>query len=329
MPVLADRVTTETSYDTCWIATHKNGCTAAAFSSDGTLVATGSQDTTIKLIDVNKIRQARIRGEEQGVKAVIKTLYDHTHKISALDFHPSSPILGSASDVSIKFYDLRETAKRIKREMKDTHAVRALKFHPSGDYLLVGSEHHFLRLYDCSSRNSYVSNDTEMNNQHQQRINSVDTTMDGRAFLTSSDDGTIKLWDGRTLSATSTYSAAHGGTPVIAARFSRNGKYVLSTGGDRVVRLWDVAAGKTVSLFHTPKSVYPCPAAFTFDERHIIVPDAANGLLVFDTLTQVETQHLYGHTNGIHALVSNFTDSLFVSCSEDARVRFWSNAAAP
>lgn len=239
------------------------------------------------------------------------------------------PILGSASDVSIKFFDLRESAKRVKREMKDTHAVRALKFHPSGDYLLVGGEHPYLRLYDCTSRNSYISSATEQNNQHSSRINSVDTTMDGRVFVTTSDDGNIKLWDGRTLAVTSTYLSAHSGTPVIAAKFSRNGKYILSTGGDQIVRLWDVVAGKTVSTFHSPRSVYPCSATFTYNERHVLVPDAANGIMVFDTITGAETQHLKGHTNGIHALVSNSTDSLFVSCSEDARVRFWQNANAP
>lgn len=321
MPLIAStlaRETEDTAYDTCWIATHKNGCTAAAFSSDGALVATGSQDTTIKLIDVSKIRPGR-------VKAVLKTIYDHTHKISALDFHPSLPILGSASDVSIKFFDLRESAKRVKREMKDTHPVRAIKFHPSGDYLLVGSEHQFLRLYDCNSRNSYTSSATEANNQHSQRINSVDTTADGRLFASSSDDGSIKLWDGRSLAVTTTYTSAHSGTPVIAAHFSRNGKYILSTGGDRVVRLWDVAAGKPVSTFHAPRQVYPCAATFTFNERHVLVPDANNGVIVFDTLTGSETQRLDGHTNGIHAIVSNSTDSMFVSCSEDARVRFWVN----
>lgn len=260
------------------------------------------------------------------MKAVIKTLYDHTHRITALDFHPSMPILASASDVSIKFFDLRESAKRVKREMKDTHAVRALKYHASGDYLLVGAEHHFLRLYECSSRNSYISSATEQSNQHQLRINSVDCSYDGRLFVTSSDDGSIKLWDGRTLGVTTTYAAAHSSTPVVGATLSRNGKYILSTGNDNVVRLWDIAAGKPVSTFRTATSLYPCPAAFTYNERHILVPDGSNGLQIFDTLTQAETQHVYGHTNGIHALVSNSTDSMFVSCSEDARARFWTDA---
>lgn len=287
------------------------------------LVATGSQDTSIKLIDVEKIRSSRIKGGDSSVKAVLRTLYDHTHRIAALDFHPSAPILGSASDLSIKFFDLRESAKRVKREMKDTHAVRAIKFHPSGDYLLVGAEHHFLRLYECSSRNSYISSATEQSNQHQLKINSVDCSFDGRVFATSSDDGSIKLWDGRTLAVTTTYSAAHNSTPVVGAKFSRNGKYILSTGNDKVVRLWDIAAGKPVSTFNTANSLFPCAASFTYNERHVLVPDGANGVQIFDTLTGVETQHLYGHTNGIHCLVANTTDSMFVSCSEDARARFW------
>jgi cleavage stimulation factor subunit 1 len=317
------RATAPTNFETCWIATHKYGCTVATFSPDGGLAATGSQDTTIKLIDVNKITAQRQRGEESGVKAVVKTLYDHTHPISALDFHPTWPILGTASDTSIKFFDLKETTKRVKKEMKDTHVVRAIKFHPSGEYLLVGTEHHYLRLYEYSSRNSYISSATEQQNQHQLRINSVDTTTDGRMFVSSSDDGSIKLWDGRTLGCANSFSQAHNALPVRSAKFSRNAKYILSSGEDHVVRLWDIAAGKPVLTYKTPISKFHCPASFTFDERHILVPDGAHGLHCIDTLTQEVTQQMVGHSNGINFISAHPTNAMFITCSEDSRARFW------
>lgn len=319
--------TSATNLETCWIATHKFGCLSAAFSPDGSLAATGSTDATIKLIDVGKITSQRQRGDESGVKAVIKTLYEHTHRVLALDFHPTAPILGSASDTVIRFFDLKETTKKMKRELKDTHTVHAIKFHPSGDYILVGTDHHYLRLYEYASRNSYISSATEQQNQHQLKINSVDTTLDGRMFATASDDGSIKIWDGRTLACANTFSQAHNSLPVYSARFSKNSKYILSAGEDHVVRLWDIVAGKPALTYKTSPSKFPCPASFTYDEKHIIVPDGGNGLHVIDTLTQTVTQHLTGHSNGVHWIASNPVNSMFVSCSEDSRARFWMDSS--
>lgn len=290
------------------------------------MAATGSQDTTIKLIDVAKIVGQKKNGEDAGVKAVLKTLYDHTHRIASLDFHPTAPILGTAAETSIKFFDLKETNKRVKKEMKDTHSVRCIKFHPSGEYLLVGTDHHYLRLYEYGSRNSYISSATEQQNQHQLRVNSVDITSDGRMIVSSSDDGAVKLWDGRTLACANTFAQAHNSLPVYSARFSRNGKYVLSTGEDHVVRLWDLTAGKPVLSYKLPASRFPCPATFSYNERHILAPDGVNGVHVIDTLTQNITQQLSGHSHGVHSLIASPTNSLFITCSEDARARFWMEA---
>lgn len=313
------------NFDTCWIATHKLACTVSAFSNDGSLAATGSKDATIKLIDVNKILTQHRRGEESSVKAVIKTLYDHVFRISALDFHPTAPILGSASDTSIKFFDLKETTKRVRKEMKDTHVVRSIKFHPSGDYLLVGTDHHYLRLYEYASRNSYTSSGTEQQNQHQLRINSVDTTPDGRMFASASDDGSIKLWDGRTMACTSTFSQAHKALPVLSAKFSKNSKYILSSGEDHVIRLWDLVAGKPIITYERAPSKFHCPATFTYDERQILAPDATNGLQTIDTITRETIQTLSGHSNGINFISSNPVHPMFITCSEDSRARFWSD----
>ncbi|MES1920842.1 hypothetical protein MHBO_002468, partial [Bonamia ostreae] len=40
---------------TKFIATHKDVCRVGVFSKDGTLAATGSSDTSIKLLDVSKM----------------------------------------------------------------------------------------------------------------------------------------------------------------------------------------------------------------------------------------------------------------------------------
>ena len=79
-------------YETVYVTAHKGPCRAGAFSADGQLCATGSQDASIKILDVERMlaksnsteaarqagagNQATTQPEQQG-HPVIRTLYDH------------------------------------------------------------------------------------------------------------------------------------------------------------------------------------------------------------------------------------------------------------
>lgn len=121
---------------TKFITTHKNACRVAKFSPDGKYVATGSADTSIKLLDVNKMKSYNQTKSEYGedfapARPVTRTFYDHTQvseracicvlmqekAINDLDFHPAVPILISCGkDASIKFYDYSQST--VKRSFK-------------------------------------------------------------------------------------------------------------------------------------------------------------------------------------------------------------------
>lgn len=106
------------NYQTRFITTHKNSVRCAKFSPDGKVIATGSADTSIKLLDVQKMvnySQSKNEGGDdfQGARPVLRTLYDHTQAINDIDFHPTLPLLASASrDNTIKFYDYHSSMKK-------------------------------------------------------------------------------------------------------------------------------------------------------------------------------------------------------------------------
>jgi cleavage stimulation factor subunit 1 len=68
---------------------------AAAFNQDGTLIATGSADTSLKVLDAQAI--IRQHSEANEDKKVIKTLYDHTGPVNEVKFHPNGAVLASCS----------------------------------------------------------------------------------------------------------------------------------------------------------------------------------------------------------------------------------------
>ena len=116
-------------YESQWNATHKSVILSAAFSPDGSLMASASQDANVKVFSVPKMREGGISD-----RGLLKTLHDHAGPINELAFHPNGHVLVSGSDDgSVKFYDLLKTyAKRSFRFIQDAAPVNTLSFHPSG-----------------------------------------------------------------------------------------------------------------------------------------------------------------------------------------------------
>lgn len=122
--------------------------------------------------------------------------------------------------------------------------LRSISFHPSGDFLLVGTQHPTLRLYDINTFQCFVS--CNPLDQHTDTISSVNYNPTANSYVTCSKDGSVKLWDGVSNRCVSTFEKAHDGAEVCSAIFSKNSKYILSSGKDSVVKLWEISTGRTL-----------------------------------------------------------------------------------
>ncbi|KAF9083957.1 cleavage stimulation factor, 3' pre-RNA, subunit 1 [Mortierella sp. AD031] len=236
---------------TVYTTTHKEAVTCTTFSKDGRYAASGSADTSLKILDVNKMKLAVNDGAGGGgmdVHPVIRTLYDHTTPVTDADFHPNGLVLAASSDTVVKLYDLsKPSVKRSFRYLQDSHAINSVSFHPSGDFLLVGSEAETVRIYDVKtlqcftpkafsappppppSRNTASSslddsnsaNITPAQQQHQQQlaqhgphrggINHIEYAPTGSVFISASSDGSIKVWDAISGKVVRTIESAHTG----------------------------------------------------------------------------------------------------------------------
>ena len=77
------------------ISAHTNWVNTAMFSPDTRLIATGSEDTTCKLWDVNS-------------KSPIITFHDHNDAVRSVKFHPDGTCIASGgADKVIKIFDIR------------------------------------------------------------------------------------------------------------------------------------------------------------------------------------------------------------------------------
>ena len=108
-----------------------------SFSPDGTTLASGSRDKTVKLWDVE-------------TKQNIATLVGHTYWVKSVSFSPDGTTLASGSrDKTVKLWDV-ETKQNIATLVGHTYWVRSVSFLPDGTTLASGSFDGTSILWDMS-----------------------------------------------------------------------------------------------------------------------------------------------------------------------------------
>nr|CAD7448412.1 unnamed protein product [Timema bartmani] len=317
-------------YETAYVTSHKGNCRAGAFSQDGQLIATGSVDASIKILDVDRMLAksapdgAEPSGDSQG-HPVIRTLYDHLEEVTCLEFHPREPILVSGSrDFTIKLFDYSKTS--VKKAFR-TITIRCMSFHPTGNYLTVGTNHPVIRLYDVMSAQCFVC--SIPSHQHTGVVTSLKYSLDGKVYASSSRDGSIKLWDGISNRCVNTFHKAHDGAEVCSVRFTRNGKYLLSSGKDSLIKLWELSTSRCLIAYTgagtTGKQEHRAQAVFNHTEDYVLFPDeATTSLCAWNSRNASRKQLLsLGHNGPVRLIVHSPTAPAFLTCSDDFRARFW------
>nr|XP_006235743.3 cleavage stimulation factor subunit 1 isoform X1 [Rattus norvegicus] len=326
-------------YETCYVTSHKGPCRVATYSRDGQLIATGSADASIKILDTERmlaksampIEVMMNETAQQNMEnhPVIRTLYDHVDEVTCLAFHPTEQILASGSrDYTLKLFDYsKPSAKRAFKYIQEAEMLRSISFHPSGDFILVGTQHPTLRLYDINTFQCFVSCNPQ--DQHTDAICSVNYNPSANMYVTGSKDGCIKLWDGVSNRCITTFEKAHDGAEVCSAIFSKNSKYILSSGKDSVAKLWEISTGRTLVRYTgaglSGRQVHRTQAVFNHTEDYILLPDERTiSLCCWDSRT-AERRNLLslGHNNIVRCIVHSPTNPGFMTCSDDFRARFW------
>ncbi|CEF67168.1 CstF-50 [Strongyloides ratti] len=315
-------------YETIFLTTHKGPSRAVAFSEDGKLAATGSQDCTIKIIDIEKVVMKESGNSEFDANPVIRTLYDHSDEVTCLAFHPKQQLLVSgSSDKTLKFFDYAKSAvRRAMRSITEVERLNAISFHPSGDYIAVGTENKVLRLYSTETQQCWVS--LQPLDQHIAAIKTIDYTCTGNLLASGSSDGDIKIWDGVSGRCIETFQKAHDGDEICSVQFTKNGKYILSSGFDSVVKLWELSTNRCLNVYHAPgfsSQRLSVNAEFNHTEDFILFPDEKScNLNSWDSRTTEKKKFLpLGHTAPVRKMKHAPNMAMLITCSDDSRVRFW------
>lgn len=157
------------------LTSHRNSINSVAFHPIFSVLASGSDDTTIKIWDWEL-------GELE------RTVKGHTKAVLDLDFGgPKAGVLlvSCSSDLTIKLWDPNNEYKNIRTLTGHDHSVSAVRFIPSaaGEYLVSASRDKTLRIWEVAT--GYC---VKTISGHSDWIRDVAPSHDGRWLLSAGGD---------------------------------------------------------------------------------------------------------------------------------------------
>ncbi|MFV2196673.1 protein kinase domain-containing protein [Nocardiopsis sp. LOL_012] len=211
---------------------HDGRVRSVAFSPDGTLLASGSDDTTARLWSAKT-------GEHLAV------LSGHRDWVRSVAFSPDGTLLATGGDdATVHLWDTGtgESTAALSWPGGSSAYILSVAFHPAGDTIAVAGDDGAVELWDTGNGARTASF-----TGHSGSVNAVAFDPEGGLLATAGDDGTARLWD--VGSAQQVASFTGHGNGVNAVAFGPGGGLLATAGNDGTARLWDTGSGDPVAAF--------------------------------------------------------------------------------
>lgn len=197
---------------------HSETVNCVVISPNGQTLATGSDDFTIELWDLN-------------TQKLISTFTGHQNAVKSMAISPDGNLLASASaDSTIKIWHL-ETAELLHNLTGHSDWVKSVAISPDSKILVSGAQDKTIKIWNLQTGellNTLIG--------HWGEINSVAISHDGHTLISGSWDRTIRIWHLGTGTQLHILEGHH--DAVAAVAITPDGSKIISSSWDRTIRIW-------------------------------------------------------------------------------------------
>lgn len=226
---------------------HQGWINSVAFSPNGRLLGSASDDKSIKIWDiVNRMEISTFTNEEQG-------------RVKSLLFSSDGSLLvSSSSDKKIRFWSVSE--ERLLKTLDDTHSG-SLAFSPDNLLIASGSDDGTINIFNVPSMQQSTPTFTSIPYHrflkhsligHTQGVKAIAFSPNGKLIASGGFDDKVKVWDVQTGREIRSFSGHT--NDVNSVLFSADSKSVISGSNDGTIKIWNIDDG-SVSTTQTGKKV--------------------------------------------------------------------------
>ncbi|ROT35723.1 prolyl oligopeptidase-like protein [Sodiomyces alkalinus F11] len=343
----------EADWITCLQTLEGHGDTvkSVTFSSDGQLLASASNDRTIKVWNAT-------------TGACMQTLEGHSDWVMSIAFSGDGRWLASASrDETVKVWDVA-TSACVQALEGHSDWVSSIAFSADGKRLASGSRDRTINIWDAATGAciqtlkghvrsvtllAFFANDQQLASGsmdktvkvwnvaigaciktlegHGDWTTSMAFSMDGQWLVSGSEnDATAKIWNATT--GTCIQALQGHNSHVASVTFSADGQRVASGSGDGTIKIWDTAKGACMQTLKGHRE-WALSVTFSPDGRRLASGFGDKTVKFWDVATDACAQTLEFHNGGITSVAFSEDGQWLASGAEsDGTVKVWDTATS-
>ncbi len=279
---------------------HLGPVTCLVPSDDGTILLSGSLDTSVAVWD---LARPPARAEVAGGASAVAVSANHEIAVGDRDgvIHVLNRRAGGPEAATLR----------------RPGPIFSLSMSPDGGTVLSGHEDGGVGVWDVTSGRRAASLA-----DHDGIVWDLAYNSDATLAASASEDGTLRLWDASTWTLRTVFTG-HEGT-VFGAAFTPDGRHLVSCGGDGTARLWSVADGNEIRRLGRAETQLACVA---------VAPDgasvAASGedgtvrIWAIDGGTAPSERAVKAHDRPARRVAISPDGRLLLTASFDASVKCW------